>query len=113
MRNAAVLATGIVLSTSALCFAQSVGMVQPVGVSDFLKLPRDLQAVYVGGIIEGMAFMAYSYAPSDYPVWVQCVRSKTLGRTTDDVVAFIRQTPNFNEGVAGALAQMLGKRCKH
>jgi hypothetical protein len=99
---------------STIVFAQQpVGMVQPIVVRDFLKLPEDLQAVYVGGIIEGMAFAAYAYVPSEYPTWVSCVRAKTLGETTNDVVALIKQTPNFNEGVGSALAQTLGRRCKH
>ena len=39
-----------------------------------------------------------------YPAWVSCVRSKTLGDTTKDVAAFIKQEPGFDEGVGSALA---------
>jgi hypothetical protein len=59
-----------------------------------------------------MSFIAYGYNLSDYPDWVRCVRSKTLGGTTDDVVALIKQAQDFKEGVGSALAQVLGKRCK-
>jgi hypothetical protein len=116
MRIASVLAVGLVLLNSPLCAAhaqQAAGLVQPIQASEFLKLPSDLQAVYVGGILEGIAFSAYGYSDTRYPAWVTCVRRETLGNTTDDVVAFIKQTPNFDEGVASALAQVLGKRSKH
>jgi hypothetical protein len=90
-----------------------VGLLQPFPVDDFLKLPSDLQALYVGGLIEGMAFVSYSNSDASYPAWVSCVRTKTLGDTTKDVVMFIRQQPGFNEGVGSALAQTLGRQCKH
>jgi len=86
-------------------------MLQPVTTADFMKLPENIQVMYVAGILEGIAFMAYSYT-SDYPSWVECVRRKTFGETTKDVNSFIRQDPSFNEGVASAVAQSLGKRCK-
>jgi hypothetical protein len=90
-----------------------VGLLKPFPVADFLKLPGDLQALYVGGLIEGMAFVSYGNSDASYPAWVSCVRSKTLGDTTKDVVTFIEQQPSFDEGVGSALAQTLGRRCKH
>jgi hypothetical protein len=105
-------ALGLVISVPSVA-QQPMGLIQIISVSDFLKLPPDLQSVYVGGLIEGMAFTLYGYQPAEYPVWATCVRGKTLGDTTSDVVAFIKQTPSFNEGVGSALAQTLGKRCKH
>jgi hypothetical protein len=93
--------------------SQGAGLLQPVPVTEFLKLPEDLQTLYMGGLIEGMAFVSYGNSEVSYPAWVSCVRSKTLGDTTRDVVTFIKQQPNFNEGVGSALAQTLGRRCKH
>jgi hypothetical protein len=78
-----------------------------------LKLPEDLQTLYVGGLIEGMAFVSYGNSEESYPAWVSCVRSKTLANTTKDVVTFIQQWPSFHEGVGSALAQTLEWRCKH
>jgi hypothetical protein len=92
---------------------QSSGMVQILSAADFLKLPSDIQGFFVGGLIEGTAFTLYGYGIADYPAWAACVRQKTLGDTTSDVVAFLKQTPNFPEGVGSALAQTLGRRCKH
>ncbi len=112
MKVIAFLVVGMLMIPTAGPAQQRIGMVQPIVVRDFLKLPPDLQAVYVGGIIEGMAFTAYAYAPSDYPAWANCVRTKTLGETTTEVVTFIKQAPNFSEGVGSALAQTLGRRCK-
>jgi hypothetical protein len=34
-----------------------VGLLQPIIPSDFLKLTDDLQAAYVGGLMERMAFV--------------------------------------------------------
>jgi hypothetical protein len=106
------LAAAPLISTPAIA-QQSTGMVQIVSAADFLKLPSDVQGFFVGGLIEGMAFTLYGYGVADYPAWAACVRQKTLGDTTSDVVAFIKQAPNFGEGVGSALAQILGRRCKH
>jgi hypothetical protein len=89
-----------------------VGLIQPITPAEFLTLTEDLQAAYVGGLIEGIAFVQYGYSHPDYPAWVECVRRKTLGDTTKDVVAFIQQE-HFNESVSAALAKTMGKRCKH
>jgi hypothetical protein len=93
--------------------AGQVGIVQPLTTKEFLQAPEDLQVIYVGGLIEGMSFAAYGSSIPDYAAWVDCVRRKTLGETTKDVIAFIRADPNFSEGVGSALAQTIGRRCKH
>jgi hypothetical protein len=93
--------------------SKNSGLLQPVPVIEFLKPPEDLQALYVAGLIGGIAFVSYGNSEPSYPAWVSCVRSKTLGDTTKDVVAFIKEQPGFNEGVGSALAQTLGRRCKH
>lgn len=90
----------------------TTGTVQPIPIAEFLKLPAQLQAIYVGGIIEGMSFVMYGYSNPDLTKWTSCVRTQTLGKTTEDVVEFLRQRPNFKEGVGSALAQSLGKWCK-
>ena len=87
-------------------------MLEPITVSEFLKLPDRFQTLYVAGVLEGIAFMAYGYDPSQYPTWVQCVRQKSLGDTAEDVVTFIKERANFSEGIASAVAQSLGQRCK-
>jgi hypothetical protein len=86
-------------------------MLEPMTTSEFMRLPEDAQLLYVAGIMGGIAFTAYSYAPSDYPAWVQCVRQKTLAATTKDVVAFLKARPRFDESVASAFARMIGERC--
>jgi hypothetical protein len=90
-----------------------VGPVQTFTLAEFLKLPDGLQAVFVGGLIEGMAFISYGYSLPDHEAWTACVRQKSIGDTAVDVVAFLRQNPGFNESIASAFAQTIGKRCKH
>jgi len=92
---------------------QPPGVITPIAAVEFLKIPNDLQAVYVGGIMEGESFLLYGTSNKDSPAWIACVQQKTLGDTTNDVVAFIRSTPNFTEGVGSALAQVLGRRCRN
>jgi len=99
-------------SAPTLAEDQHPGIAQPVTVSEFMQFPEAQQAIYVGGIIEGMAFVSYGNAWPDYPKWVACVRSQSLGDTTKQVVALIEADPSFGE-VSSALAKALGKRCKH
>jgi len=89
------------------------GMVETLTVAEYLQLPENAQAVFVGGLIEGMAFVMYGYSIPDYAKWSACVRSQSLGATAKDVVNFIHERPNFNESIASALAQTFGQRCKH
>jgi len=90
---------------------QQAGMVQSVTAQEFLRLPQPMQAIYVGGLIEGMAFLAYGYSRETYPAWAECVRRKTVAETSKEVVALIGARPNFDQGVGTALAQVLAKRC--
>jgi hypothetical protein len=90
-----------------------VGPVQIFTLAEFLKLPDGLQAVFIGGLIEGMAFISYGYSLPDHEAWTACVRQKTIGDTVADVVAFLKQDPGFNESIASAFAKVIGKRCKH
>lgn len=87
-------------------------LIQILSIEEFLKLPDSFQSVFVGGLLEGMAFSAYGMSWPDYPKWVECVRAKTLDDTTKEVVTFLKQDPRFQEGVASALAQTIGRRCK-
>jgi len=87
-------------------------LIQIMSPAEFLKLPDSIQSMFIGGLLEGMAFTAYGMSWPDYPRWTECVRTKSLGDTTKEVVAFLKQEPGFQEGVASALAQALGKRCR-
>lgn len=87
-------------------------LVEIISTKEFLQLPSGPQALFIAGILEGMAFTAYGMSSPDYPRWSQCVTSVPLGDLTNDTVAFIKADPGFKEGVPSALAQSLGKRCK-
>ena len=100
-----------VLSTSAI--AEETPLLQTLTAEQFLQLSEDFQALYVGGLIEGMAYIQYGHAMTEYPTWVTCVRQKALGETTQEVVAFLKQNPSFKEGVSPALAKTLSARCAH
>jgi hypothetical protein len=88
-------------------------LIEPFTPQQFLKLPTNIQAVYIGGLLEGMSYAYYGDSQPDYPKFIACVRPRTLGETTQDVVAFLTEQPDFDEGVSAALAKALGSRCKH
>jgi hypothetical protein len=93
--------------------SKPVGPVQIFTPTEFLKLPDGVQAVFVGGLIEGIAFVSYGYSLPDHEAWTECVRRKSIGDTAADVVTFIQKNPAFKETIASAFAQIIGKRCKH
>jgi hypothetical protein len=98
-----------VLSTSAV--AEETPLLQTLTAEQFLQLTEDFQALYVGGLIEGMAYIQYGHSMTDYPTWVTCVRQKGLGETAQLVATFLKQNPSFKEGVSTALAKTLSARC--
>ncbi len=87
-------------------------LIEPIPAVDFIKLDEDSQVVYIAGILEGMAYVQYNYSMQQYGIWADCVRQKTLGDTTHDVIAFLKDHPE-EEAVSFALTQTLGARCKH
>lgn len=92
--------------------SESTRLLQVLSVKEFMQLTDDMQAVFVGGVLDGMAFTSYGMSWPGYSKWVDCVRAKPLGETSHEVVAFLKDTPSFQEGVASAVAQALGKRCR-
>jgi hypothetical protein len=101
---------GLTLKPSTQCLSQErVGIVRPVTVDEFLQLDGQIQSIYIGGLNEGMAFMAYSYSP-DYPAWAACVHRQALAGTRKEVVLFLQENPKSDEGVGSALAQTIGRR---
>ena len=88
-----------------------IGMLRPITTAEFMSFSEKSQVIYVAGILEGMAAMGYKNT-SDYRNWADCVRSKTLGETTKEVVTLIQQDPNFKASIATAVSRSLGKRCK-
>jgi hypothetical protein len=99
------------LSASSLAVAEETPLLQTLTAEQFLQLTEDFQALYVGGLIEGMAYVQYGHSMADYPTWVACVKRKTLGETTQLVTGFLKENPSFNEGVSTALAKTLSARC--
>jgi hypothetical protein len=80
---------------------------------EFQVISEDDQAMYVAGLIDGMSFVQYGYSLPNYGKWIECIHKKTVGETTKELLAFLRENANFQEGVSSAFSQMLGRRCKH
>jgi len=99
------------LSASSLAIAEEIPLLQTLTAEQFLQLTEDFQALYIGGLIEGMAYIQYGHSLTDYPTWVACVKQKGLGETTQQVVTFLKQNPSFKEGASAALAKTLSARC--
>ena len=66
---------------------------QLIEVQDFLKIPDHVQLVLVSGILEGMAFMPRNYSVPGYEKWIDCVRTKTLGDTLEELLTFLEENP--------------------
>jgi len=92
-------------------FGETRMMLRPISTAEFMSFSDNAQVIYVAGILEGMSLMTYKPTAA-YRKWTECVRSKTLGETTKEVVALIKQNPNYQDSIAGAVSQSLGKRCK-
>jgi hypothetical protein len=60
-----------------------------------------------------MLFSASAYGAPDLDRWAACAGSKTVGDTTNEVIAFLKDNPGFAEDMASALAQTIGRRCRH
>ena len=54
--------------------------------SEFLKLPCEFHAVYIGGVLDGMAYVSYSTQGHKLGAWTNYVRAKSLGQSTEEVV---------------------------
>jgi hypothetical protein len=107
----AFLAVAVSLPGAPPCFGESRMMLRPISTAEFMSFSDNAQVIYVAGILEGMSLMTYKPTAA-YRKWTECVRSKTLGETTKEVVALIKQNPNYQDSIAAAVSQSLGKRCK-
>ena len=79
--------------------------------SEFLKLPREFQAIYIGGVLDGMAYVSYGTQDPKLGAWTNCVRAKSLGQSTEEVVRWL--IDNEQErwwSVPWAVAQVIGAR---
>ena len=79
--------------------------------SEFLKLPPEFQAIYIGGVLDGMAYVSYGTQDPKLGAWTNCVRAKSLGQSTEEVVRWL--IDNEHERwwpVPWAVAQVIGAR---
>ena len=90
---------------------ETVGPLISLTPQEFLELADGPQAMYVGGVIDGMTFMSYGHSLPDDVAFARCARSMTIGALSDKVVAWLRQHPDFNEGTATAVAMTMGAGC--
>jgi hypothetical protein len=87
------------------------GSLETVSTSEFLKLPGDFQALYVAGILDGMSYVTHNYEIPNGDQWVACVRTKTLGATLTDVLAYMKANPSEAKyPVPWAVAKTIGQR---
>jgi hypothetical protein len=91
------------------------GTLETVSVADFLKLPDDLQAIYVAGILDGMSYVIFNYQLSEPDKWAECVRLRTLDETLNEVLAYLKNNPSeASYPLPWAVARTIGQRsCLH
>ena len=98
------------------CTVQSqepkLNAVESISPAEYLRLPEGLQALYVGGVIDGVSYTTYGYSIRGHDEYVRCVRTLTLGALSQKVTSWLRANPTYRETMAGAVAQTLGSYCK-
>ncbi len=90
----------------------TLNAVEALSPKEYLKLPDGIQAVYVGGIMDGVSFTSYNYGLPWHDDYVRCVRSLTVGAFTQKVTMWLRANPSWQESMAGAVAKTMGDYCK-
>ena len=83
--------------------------------SDFLKLPINFQALYIGGVLDGMSYVSYGNSDPTLGAWTSCVRRKTVGETTEEAVRWLKEHEQERGWpVPWAVAKVIGARkCPH
>lgn len=87
---------------------------QSLQTSEFLGMPDSLQRLYVAGILDGLIVVAYGDSGWTPATWVNCVRGKSLGGTTKDVVAWLGAHSEFRENpvAESVIAVMEARSCR-
>jgi hypothetical protein len=86
--------------------------VESISPAEYLKLPEGPQALYVGGVIDGVSHTTYGYSIRGHDEYVRCVRTLTLGALAQKVASWLRANPTYRESMPGAVAKTLGSYCK-
>ena len=112
MRIVVVLAL-LVPSSLSMAAAPTTGPLISISTQEYLKLPLDIQALYVAGVIDGVSYMSYGYSLPDHDAYVKCARTIKLGDLAQRVADWIRAHPKFSEGPATAVSKTMGASCGH
>ena len=107
--------TALAISFLAFSMAGSIAeenrTVQVVKTSDYMALSEELQAIYVAGLVDGMAYMGLNYDLPDHDKWIACVRAAPLGELLKDANAYLAANPEFQKyPVTYSLAKAIGQR---
>lgn len=112
MRHSFFAAALFFLACDAQAQEPTINAVESLSPKEYLELPEGPQALYVGGIIDGVSFTSYGYSLPKHDSYVRCVHTLTLGALAQKVAAWLRANPSYRESMVGAVAQTLGGYCK-
>jgi hypothetical protein len=101
---------GLLVFVFAATFGNGIraGSLETVTTSE---LPEDFQSMYVAGILDGMSYVTYNYEIPHHDQWAACVRTKSLGATLTDVLAYLKDNPGEAEyPLTWAVAKTIGQR---
>lgn len=77
----------------------------------FLKLPKEVQALYIAGVLDGMSYVSYGTQDPKLGAWTTCVRAKSLGETSQEVVGWLTEHEQERWWpVPWAVAKVIGAR---
>ncbi len=78
---------------------------------EFLKFPDEVQALYIAGILDGMSYVSYGAQDPNLGAWENCVRTKSLGETSKEVVRWLTEHEQERWWpVPWAVAKVIGAR---
>jgi hypothetical protein len=100
----------MILSSALIAYADDkIGPLNTITPQQFLKLPQDYQFMYVAGYIDSATFISYGYSFPDHADLVACCRSMSLEIFAKEVVSWLKRNPQFEEGMASAVAHTTGE----
>lgn len=105
-----IVALVIVLAFTAPAIAQN-RTVEVLKTNEWMQLPEELQAVYIMGIVDGMAYVMYNSDNPDHDAWVACVQADSVQSLVDATTLLVAEDDEFQGlPLSYAVSTAIGKR---
>ena len=102
----------VLIACNSYAAKPTLNYVESLSAKEYLLLPENIQAIYIGGLIDGQSFFSYNYELPFHDDYVRCVGSVTIGTFAQRVAAWLRANPSWRGSLALAVAKTLGTFCR-